>query len=96
MAKASELNLFVVFGLTEKDEAGHLYNTLVLLGPQGVLGKHQKHHLWGAPDGGNEDLIWQLGPDVPAVIESPLGKVGLLICIEAALGEDVSLVVPVS
>lgn len=92
VAKASELNLYVVFGLTETDEAGHLYNTSVLLGPQGVLGKHRKYHLWDASYGGNEALIWELGPAVPAVIESPLGKVGLLICIEQALGEDTRLV----
>lgn len=92
VAKASELNLYVVFGLTETDEAGHLYNTSVLLGPQGVLGKHRKYHLWDASYNGNEALIWELGPAVPAVIESPLGKVGLLICIEQALGEDTRLV----
>ena len=91
VAKASEVNLYVVFGLTEKDEAGNLYNTLVLLGPKGVLGKHRKHHLWGAGLGGNEDQIWKVGPDVPAVVESPLGKVGLMICIEIWLGEGARL-----
>jgi predicted amidohydrolase len=92
VAKASELNLYVVFGLTETDEAGHLYNTSVLLGPQRILGKHRKYHLWDASYGGDEALIWQLGPAVPAVIESPLGKVGLMICIEQGLDEDLRLV----
>ena len=91
VAKASEVKLYVVFGLTEKGDAGQLYNTSVLLGPQGVLGKHRKYHLWDDTYGGNEAEIWQLGTNAPAVVESPLGKVGLLICIEQALGEDTRL-----
>ena len=42
VAKAKELNLFVVFGMTEKDGAGLLYNANVFLGPDGVIGKHRK------------------------------------------------------
>ena len=34
------LNLFVVYGMTEKDPAGLLYNANVFLGPGGVIGKH--------------------------------------------------------
>jgi hypothetical protein len=83
VAKANELNLFVAFGMTETDEADTLYNTSVFLGPQGVFGKHRKYHLWGDDGtGGNEPLIWQRGPDEPAVVASPLGKVGLIICVE--------------
>ena len=35
MAKAKELNVFVVFGMTEQDTAGLLYNANVFLGPEG-------------------------------------------------------------
>jgi predicted amidohydrolase len=83
VVKAKELNLFVVFGMTEKDVAGLLYNTSVVLGPDGVLGKHRKRYLWEPSYGGNEELIWRRGP-VWDVVESPLGKVGLMICIEMA------------
>jgi len=83
VVKAKELNLFVVFGMTEKDGAGLLYNTSVVLGPDGVIGKHRKRYLWGASYGGNEDLIWRPGL-VWDVVESPLGKLGLMICIEMA------------
>lgn len=83
VAKAKQLNLFVVFGMTEKDGVGLLYNTSVVLGPDGIIGKHRKRYLWGASYGGNEDLIWRPGP-VWDVVESPLGKVGLMICIEMA------------
>jgi len=81
VAKARELNLFVVFGMTEKDQAGLLYNANVLLGPDGVLGKHRKRYLTGASYGLNEDQIWVPG-QVWDVVDSPIGKVGLLICLE--------------
>lgn len=81
VAKANELNLFVVFGMTEKDAADLLYDTSVLLGPDGVIGKHRKRYLWDSSFGGNEHLIWHTG-QVWDVVESPLGKVGLMICIE--------------
>jgi predicted amidohydrolase len=78
VAKAKALNLHVVFGMTEKDAAGLLYNTAVYLGPAGVLGKHRKTTLVG-----NEDLIWRISAGWD-VIDSPLGKVGLMICAEMA------------
>lgn len=81
VAKARELNLFVVFGLTEKDDAGLLYNANVFLGPDGVLGKHRKRYLTGSSWGGNEDRIWRPGQTWD-VVDSPIGKVGLLICLE--------------
>jgi len=81
VAKAAELNLFVIFGMTEKDAAELLYNTSVLLGPEGVLGKHRKRYLADSSRGGNEHRIWSAG-QVWDVVESPLGKVGLMICVE--------------
>jgi predicted amidohydrolase len=76
VAKAKALNLFVVFGMTEKDQAGLLYNANVFLGPAGVIGKHRKtFHV------GNDSLIWSRGSGY-AVLDSPLGKIGLMICAE--------------
>jgi predicted amidohydrolase len=83
VVKAKELNLFVVFGMTEKDQAGLLYNANVFLGPDGVLGKHRKRYLTGASLGANEDQIWVPG-QVWDVVNSPIGKVGLLTCLEMA------------
>ncbi|HEY5911991.1 MAG TPA: carbon-nitrogen hydrolase family protein [Verrucomicrobiae bacterium] len=81
LAKAKALGLYVVFGLTEKDEAGLLYNANVFLGPEGLLGKHRKRYLTDSSWGGNEDQIWRPG-QAWDVIDSPIGKVGLLICLE--------------
>jgi hypothetical protein len=53
VARAQELNLFMVFGMTEKDQAGLLYNGNVFLGPDGVIGRHRKtFHV------GNDGSIW--------------------------------------
>jgi predicted amidohydrolase len=76
VAKANESNLFVVFGMTEKDGAGLLYNANVFLGPDGVIGKHRKTRFIG-----NDALIWRLGTGY-SVLDSPIGKIGLIICIE--------------
>jgi predicted amidohydrolase len=76
VAKAKELNLFVVFGMTEKDGAGLLYNANVFLGPDGVIGKHRKSFFIA-----NDASIWRLGTGYE-VLESPIGRIGLMICIE--------------
>jgi predicted amidohydrolase len=78
VVKAKALNLFVVFGMTEKDEAGVLYNTNVYLGPEGVIGKHRK-----TVSVGNDGLIWSRGRGYEP-LDSPLGKIGLMICAEMA------------
>jgi predicted amidohydrolase len=78
VAKAKELNLHVVFGMTEKDEAGLLYNTNVFLGPEGVIGKHRK-----TISVGNDGRIWRRGQSFD-ILDSPLGKIGLIICAEMA------------
>jgi predicted amidohydrolase len=80
VAKARELNLFVVFGMTEKDGAGLLYNANVFLGPDGVIGKHRKTYFVG-----NDALIWHLGTGYE-VLDSPIGKIGLMICVETWSG----------
>jgi predicted amidohydrolase len=82
VAKAKELNLFVVFGMTEKDETGLLYNANVFLGPEGVIGKHRKSHFVG-----NDSQIWSRGSGYEA-LDSPLGKIGLIICAEMWSGGD--------
>lgn len=76
VAKAKELNLPVVFGMTEKDQAGRLYNANVLLGPEGVIGKHRKTvHVE------NDELIWSRSSGFE-VLDGPPCKIGLMICAE--------------
>jgi predicted amidohydrolase len=78
--KAKELHLYVIFGMTEKvSDEDALYNTSVFVGPDGIIGKYSKMHLWDTSGGGNEHLIWKPGKE-HGVFDSPIGRVGLMIC----------------
>lgn len=88
-AKAKELNMYVIFGMTEKvSEHDSLYNTSIFLGPSGIIGKYRKINLWR---GGNEHFCWKKGEDT-GVFDSPFGKVGLIICFDMAfqLGSELA------
>ena len=81
-ARAGELDLYVVFGMTEKEsEEGPLYNSSVFVGPDGVMARYRKSNLWDAEYDGNEHLSWERGTEL-VVADSPWGKVGLAICID--------------
>jgi predicted amidohydrolase len=82
--KTRELGIHVVFGMTEASEEGLPYNTSVFLSPENLLWKYRKCNLWDAEHGeGNEHLCWKRGTEL-VVADSPLGKVGLAICIDMA------------
>jgi nitrilase len=73
-------DLHCVIGVNERESErpGTLYNTYVLLGPGGLLWKHRKlmptHH---------ERLFHGIGPgDDLGVVDTPVGRVGGLICWE--------------
>ena len=74
--KAQEKDLFIVFGMAERDERDDraFYNSSVLIGPDGVVGKYRKVHLslhdrnWAFP--GDSDF---------AAFDLPFARVGMLI-----------------
>jgi N-carbamoylputrescine amidase len=72
---AEETGVRVVGGLLER-EGDVLHNSSVLLGP-GVFGRYRKTHLWD-----REKLLYEPGRELP-VFDTPLGRVGLLICYDA-------------
>lgn len=81
--KAVERDLYVVFGLTEAGERpGTVYNTAVLAGPDGYVGRYRKVHL-----GLSEQIVWRQGNDWP-VFETPFGRIGMLICYDKAWPES--------
>ncbi len=74
---ADELEIFLVLGFLERSQ-GLLYNTAVLIDPEGeIIGKYSKTHFAQGytvnPD------FYQAGDDYP-VFATPFGKVGILIC----------------
>jgi nitrilase len=79
---ARESGAYVVMGVTERDteaSGASLYNTLLYFSPDGTLmGKHRKL----VPTGG-ERLVWAQGDgSTLEVYDTPLGKIGGLICWE--------------
>ncbi len=60
----------------KESENDPLYNTSVLIGAVGVIGKYRKCNLWDAKHGeGNEHLCWKRGTEL-VVSDSPLVRLG--------------------
>lgn len=78
MRRSRTVGLFVVIGVIEREQ-GTLYCTALFLdGERGVVAKHRKL----MPTGG-ERLIWGFGDgSTLPVIETPLGRIGAVICWE--------------
>nr|WP_010281123.1 nitrilase family protein [Bacillus timonensis] len=74
MEKAKEKNVYIAAGITEVD-GEKLYNTSVLIGPKGYIGKYRKTHLWN-----QEKLFFTPGDIGYPVFETEIGRIGLLIC----------------
>jgi nitrilase len=77
-AVAAELGTYLAVGVNERD-GGTIYNTLLYFGADGaLLAKHRKL----MPTGG-ERLVWGQGDgSTLAVVDTPFGRVGGLICWE--------------
>ena len=73
--KCASLGVHVVIGLIEK-EGGKIYNTAVLIGPKGIMGKYRKTHL---PKRGVDRFVEE--GNIPyKVIKTDVGKLGIQIC----------------
>jgi deaminated glutathione amidase len=79
---ARRLGVHVVLGTYERGpDRGTVYNTAVLVGPGGdVLGAYRKTHLFCGEDraGGG----WVTPGDEVVVVETGLGRIGLMICFD--------------
>lgn len=73
-ALAVELRLHIVSGLAER-EGERFFNSAILCGPDGYIGKYRKLHLWN-----REKLFFQPGDLGLPVFDTPIGKIGLAIC----------------
>jgi predicted amidohydrolase len=65
---------YIAGGFCERD-GDQLYNTAVLLGPEGLLLHYRKLHTFGA-----EHRIFTPGDRGLPVVELPLGRIGVCIC----------------
>jgi N-carbamoylputrescine amidase len=73
-AAAARHGMVIVAGITERD-GDALYNGAVVIGPQGVIGKYRKNHLWG-----EENLFFEPGNMGVPVFHAPFGRIGSAIC----------------
>lgn len=65
---------YIVAGLAER-VGQKLFNSSVLIGPDGHIGTFRKMHLWAA-----ENLFFEPGDLGFPVYSTPIGRIGMLIC----------------
>ncbi|MGO6900428.1 nitrilase family protein, partial [Rhizobium ruizarguesonis] len=71
---AKELGLYIVSGVAEQD-GDRFYNSALLCGPEGYIGKYRKLHLWN-----NENRLFRKGDLGLPVFDLPFGRIGIAIC----------------
>lgn len=74
---ANEQGIYICGSFLEQ-EGVDLFNTSVLVGPDGFIGKYRKLHLCGS-----ENYYLEPGNLGIPVFHTPLGKIALLICLDA-------------
>ncbi len=77
--------LFIAAGIAERAD-GRLYNSAVLVGPDGYVGTYRKMHLWY-----EEKLFFEPGDLGFPVFMTPLGRVGMAICYDIWFPETMRL-----
>lgn len=70
---AEEHGVYIVGGYSEQD-GNLLFNSSILVGPDGYIGTHRKIHLW------NEEKLWFEPGDEVEVFETRIGRIGMQIC----------------
>ena len=73
---SKERNLYIAAGLPEC-EGNIFYNSAVLTGPEGLVGRYRKTHLFF-----EENLFFTPGDTGFRVWDTPIGKIGLMICFD--------------
>ncbi len=75
-------NLYLVAAILEQGQSkGLVYDTAVLVGPEGLLGTYRKTHLWDV-----ESVRFTKGEEFP-VFNTAIGTIGLQICYEVGFPE---------
>ena len=83
ISKAKEYNMYICWGMTEKDpdRCDVLYNSAVLVGPEGYVGTYRKVHLPLT-----DKLIYFPGNEYK-VFDTRIGKIGIIICYDMSIPE---------
>ena len=73
---AQSRSAFIVFGIAEKSR-GKLYNSAILVGPEGYIGTYRKSHLFC-----DEKIIFDQGDTGYLVFDIGLARIGIMICFD--------------
>lgn len=85
-ALAKQYQCYIVLGMPEVEAATELYyNCAVLIGPEGVLGCHRKSHPYIS------EPKWAAAGETHQVFDTPLGRIGILICMDIHYPETARL-----
>jgi predicted amidohydrolase len=81
---ANELGLYLIAGMSERDQASNrIYNSAVLIGPHGdLVGVYRKVHLWDM-----ERKYFTPGDQFP-VFNTRIGTIGMAICYDLEFPES--------
>ena len=84
---ARRYNCYIVVGMPEvAPRTSVFYNSAALIGPTGVVGVYRKTHSFAS------DLKWAKHGDLDLPIwDTPLGRIGILICMDAGFFEPARL-----
>ncbi|UOQ92385.1 nitrilase [Halobacillus shinanisalinarum] len=84
---AKENHGYIVFGMAEVDEkTGLYYNSAVLIGPDGYIGKYRKTQMW------ETEMHWAAWGDMGVpVFDTVIGKIAINICMDSAYFETARL-----
>ena len=71
---ARKFECYIACGVMTRD-GDSIYNSQILVGPSGLVAHYHKMNFWG------NDRLWATaGTEKPPIIQTPHGKLGLLIC----------------
>lgn len=84
-ALARQCDAHIVAGICER-ASDRLYNSAVLVGPNGHVGTYRKVHLWN-----EENLYFEPGDLGFPVFTTPIGRIGMAICYDGWFPESYRL-----
>ncbi len=81
-AQAKSAGIVLAAGFCERGDDGRVYNSAALIDPSGLRAVYRKLHLWD-----REKLVFTAGSDLPPVIDTPVGRVAVIICYDLEFPE---------
>jgi 5-aminopentanamidase len=80
--RAARHRLVVAGGFAELGAGGRLYNSAALVDASGVRAVYRKVHLWD-----REKLVFTPGDAPPPVLDTPHGRIGVIVCYDLEFPE---------